>query len=476
MDLAIVVTVAQILGIISSISALLTTRTSQGAIAWIVSLNTFPYLAVPAYWIFGRSRFNGYVESRKSVDRQLQYHVQEIREAITAHLFRNHQTRQEQGRLDAVERIARIPFTRDNEIEVYNSGSEAYSRMFEEIQRAERYVLVQFYIVRADTLGREFQQLLLACRARGVHVYFLYDEIGSYQLPRSYIKTLRQGGVHIYPFGSRRGKRNRFQINFRNHRKVVVIDGITGFLGGLNMGDEYRGESPRFGPWRDAHMMLRGPAVVGLQLPFVEDWHWATDQFIEVEWRAWQSAAPRNGHVALVLPSGPADEVETASLMVQHAIHSAKTRLWIASPYFVPDEAVQDALKLAVLRGVDVRILIPDRPDHMLVYFSAFAFLGPMISAGIKIYRYLPGFLHQKVFLMDEIVTGIGTVNVDNRSFRLNFELTAIILGERIALSTERMFLRDFEESREMTEHDILQMPLVLRLASRLAYLLAPIQ
>ncbi len=476
MDLAIIVTVAQILGIVSSVSALLTTRTSQGAIAWIVSLNTFPYLAVPAYWIFGRSRFNGYVDSRKSVDRQLQYHVHEIQEAITAHLFRDSREQQEQGRLDAVERIARIPFTRDNEIEVYHSGNEAYRRMFEEIQRAKTYVLVQFYIVRADVLGTEFQELLLSCRARGVEVYFLYDEIGSYKLPHRYIRTLRQAGVHIYPFGSRRGKRNRFQINFRNHRKVVIVDGVTGFLGGLNMGDEYRGENPRFGPWRDAHMMLRGPAIVGLQLPFVEDWHWATDQFIEVQWNAWRSTVRGNGHVALVLPSGPADEIETASLMVQHAIHSAKTRLWIASPYFVPDEAVQDALKLAILRGVDVRILIPDRPDQMLVYFSAFAFLRPMLAAGIKIYRYLPGFLHQKVFLMDEIVTGIGTVNIDNRSFRLNFELTAIVLGERIALSTERMFLRDFEDSREMTEEDIIHMPLVLRLASRLAYLLAPIQ
>ncbi len=476
MAIAIIVTIAQILGVISSISALLTTRTSQGAIAWIVSLNTFPYLAVPAYWIFGRSRFNGYVESRKKVDRQLQGRFPEIRLSVEQHLHLHDRNKLEQGQIEAVERIAKIPFTRGNEVVILQGGEQAFERIFRELKDAQSYVLVQFYIVRADRIGQEMKEALLACAQRGVRVHFLYDEIGSYQLPREYVRELRRGGVEIVPFSSTRGFRNRFQINFRNHRKVLVVDGRVGFIGGLNLGDEYLGRSARFGPWRDTHLLISGPALVGLQLPFLEDWHWATGQYLPLDWSTPAAFSRAGGHVALVLPSGPADEVGTAGLMVQHAIHSARERLWIASPYFVPDEGVQDALKLAVLRGVDVRILIPDRPDHLLVFFSAFAFLRPMIHAGVKIYRYLPGFLHQKVFLVDRQVAGIGTVNLDNRSFRLNFEITAIILGERIAREVEQMFEKDFMDSRMMESADLETMPIRLKVVSRIAYLFAPIQ
>ncbi|SIQ53473.1 cardiolipin synthase [Alkalispirochaeta americana] len=476
MILALVVALAQILGVLSSISALLTARTSQGAIAWIVSLNTFPYLAVPLYWIFGRSRFKGYVDSRKAVDHQFRDHQDRLMALLTLLKSRRYQHDTLGGRILAVERIAELPFTGGNAVELLENGEEGFCRMFEAIRRAERYVLVQFYIVRADRIGQELKNLLLDRAAAGVKVFFLYDEIGSYKLPGRYLRDLREGGVRVTTFSSTRGKRNRFQINFRNHRKVLVVDGHVGYVGGLNVGDEYLGRDPRFGPWRDTHLEIAGPAVVGLQLPFVEDWHWATGEHLELEWGTVMERTYPQGHNVLVVPSGPADEFPTAGLMVQHAIHSAQRVLWIASPYFVPDEGVQDALKLAVLRGVDVRILIPDRPDHMLVFFSAFAFLGPMLEAGVRVYRYLPGFLHQKVFLVDDQVVGIGTVNLDNRSFRLNFEITAIVLGKRFAGRVRGMLLADFSRSREMIPEDVSKMPLRLRLASRVSYLFAPIQ
>lgn len=472
---AVIIAIAQILGALSSISALLTTRTAQGAIAWIVSLNTFPYLAVPAYWIFGRTRFNGYVQSRKSVDQLLTDRVGELRDSITPwrRVFPD-----QAGRLVSTERLAKLPFTGGNSAELLIDGPAAFARMFEAIEQAERYILMQFYIMRADRLGAELKTALLAAAARGVRIYVLFDEIGSYGLPQRYIHELRMGGVRIHPFSSTRGNRNRFQLNFRNHRKVLVVDGAEGYLGGLNVGDEYLGLNPKFGRWRDTHMRLAGPALVGLQLPFVEDWHWATGEYLDLDWTRCTAAAEStdSSDTVLVFPTGPADDYDTASLMMQHAIHASTRRLWIASPYFVPDEGVQDALILAVLRGVDVRILIPDRPDHLLVYLSAFAFLGRMIAAGVRVFRYQPGFLHQKVFLVDEQVAGVGTVNLDNRSFRLNFEITAIVLGIAFAHDVHGMFLRDFDESREMTVDETRSMPLWLRIASRLAYLLAPVQ
>lgn len=484
MIVAAIVALAQILGALTSVSALLTTRTAQGAIAWIVSLNTFPYLAVPIYWVFGRTKFNGYVQSRKEVDRHIRGRLDEVAGLLLRWRVRDED---EGGRALALERIARLPFTRGNSCRLLIDGVIAFEAMFSAIRSARRYCLIQFYIIRNDEIGNQLRDLLVHAVDRGVRIYVLFDEIGCYQLKRGYISDLRRRGVRIQPFSSTRGAKNRFQINFRNHRKVLVVDGAEGFAGGLNVGDEYLGRSERFGPWRDTHLHLSGPAVTGLQLSFVEDWHWATGEYIDVDWDACldQKIAIDGGTgpttvvddvTALVLPSGPVDDYATASLLIQHAIHNASERLWIASPYFVPDEGVQDALKLAVLRGVDVRVLIPDKPDHLLVYYSAFAFLGHMLEAGVRVYRYQPGFLHQKVMLVDSSVATVGTINLDNRSFRLNFEITAVIASSRFAEQIEEMLDRDFAHSREMTISEIDAMPIWKKVVSRLAYLLAPIQ
>ena len=475
--LAVIITLAQILGALSSISALLTTRTSQGAIAWIVSLNTFPYLAVPAYWIFGRTRFNGYVQSRKEVDARLRTRVGELRDSLNRWRRTFADT---DGGLSSAERLAKLPFTVGNRAELLINGPAAFEQMFDAMARAEKYILIQFYILRSDRFGEELKSLLLQLSSRGVKIYFLFDEIGSYGVAPGYLRELRAGGVRIQPFSSTRGPRNRFQLNFRNHRKVLVVDGVEGYLGGLNVGEEYLGLNQKFGMWRDTHLRLRGPALVGLQLPFVEDWHWATGEYLDLEWAVCGTCGfdpeDHGSSTVLVLPSGPADEYPTASLMIQHAIHTATHRFWIASPYFVPDDAVQDALILAVLRGVDVRVLIPDRPDHLLVYLSAFSFLGRMLDAGVRVFRYRPAFLHQKVFLVDSQVAAVGTVNLDNRSFRLNFEITAIVLGISFARDVHDMFIRDFAKSREISALEVQKMPIWLRIASRLAHLLAPIQ
>jgi len=307
-----------------------------------------------------------------------------------------------------------------------------------------------------------------------VRVYLLYDEIGSHALDDGYLEDLRRAGVEVSAFNSSRGLRHRFQLNFRNHRKVVVVDGAQGWTGGLNVGVEYLGENPRHGPWRDTHLRLSGPSVLGLQEAFWEDWHWATGRVIELTWTPQVTCEECQNVV--VVPSGPADAQETASLFMQHNINSAQHRLWVTSPYFVPDQGVQDALRLAAMRGVDVRVMMPERPDHLLVFLSAFSFLPDMIRAGVRIYRYQPGFLHQKVMLVDDHSAAVGTVNLDNRSFRLNFEIMAFIPDDTFAGEVRQMLERDFARCREVTLEELQQRPLWRKLVSRAAYLMAPIQ
>ena len=468
MIITVALIVFHVLGFLSSIHAVMSTRTSQGAIAWVVSLNTFPYIAVPAYWVFGRSTFRGYVTARQTGDLEIQHIVQ----TALAESGDLQSTGVRTGAARAAELLAEMPALRGNTVELLIDGEATFASIFEGIEEARDYVLVQFFIVKDDDLGRELKTRLIAKAREGIRVYFLYDEVGSYKLPRSYIEDLRDAGVEALDFHSRKGPRNHFQLNFRNHRKIVVADGHTAWIGGHNVGDEYLGKGP-LGAWRDTHIKIEGPAALAAQLSFFEDWHWATDTIPEFDW------TPRHvdddGVDVLIIPTGPADELETAGLMFVHAINSAQERIWIASPYFVPDEAVMAALQLAGLRGVDVRILIPDEPDHLLVYLAAFSYFDEAGSTGVKFFRYTDGFLHEKAMLVDQQVAAVGTANFDNRSFRLNFEITAFVADQDFAAEVEQMFLDDFAASREMRSSDYADRSFWFRLAVRLARLTAPI-
>ncbi|MEM6916439.1 MAG: cardiolipin synthase [Verrucomicrobiota bacterium] len=462
---------AHTLGALTSVKALFETRTPQGTLAWVISLNTMPYVAVPAYWVFGRSSFNGYVGARQAEIADLDPLLQQAYQELLEDGFLVHN---EIADFTTEEKIARLPYTRYNDVELLIDGEATFDSIIESIAEAEDYILVQFYIVRNDGLGNRLRDALLERAAAGVRVYFLYDEIGSYQLPTKWLRDCREGGIDIRPFNTRQGHTNRFQLNFRNHRKVVLIDGKTGFVGGHNVGDEYLGLSEEFGHWRDTHVKFEGPVVLATQVAFMEDWNWAADSIPELNWTPQRS---ESGDIAaLCLPTGPSDEVESCTLFFLHTINSAQDRLWIASPYFVPDEQIMSALQLAALRGVDVRIMLPEDPDHLLVYLSSFSYLPTAEKAGIQIYRYGGGFLHQKAMLVDDRYSAIGTANFDNRSFRLNFEITMLFDDEDFNEEVEEMFLNDFEESRLLEAEELTERSFGFRFLVKCARLLDPIQ
>jgi len=469
--IALVVVMFHVLGFLSSIHAIMSTRTEQGAIAWAVALNTFPYAAVPAYWVLGRSRFQGYVSARQGEMDEIAGVTDAARAAVREYMLPPEMV---SPTAHAAEALAGVPSLRGNAVELLVDGDATFASILEGIDAADDYVLFQFFIVRDDEIGREVQHHLIERAKAGVRVYFLYDEVGSHDLPRSYKDALQEAGAEVYDFHTQKGPGNRFQINFRNHRKVVVVDGRVAWVGGHNVGDEYLGRDPKFGHWRDTHVRIEGPSVLGAQLSFVEDWYWATGTRLDVSWHP----VPAGGDDVpmLIIPSGPADELETANLMFVHAINSATKRIWIASPYFVPDRPVITALQLAGLRGIDVRILIPDMPDHLAVYLAAFAFLDESGSTGVKFYRYQDGFLHQKVMLIDHLLATVGTANFDNRSFRLNFEITAVVADVSFAAKVERMLDVDFSKSRLMEPGEYDRKPWWFRFAVRLARLTAPVQ
>ncbi|HYS66427.1 MAG TPA: cardiolipin synthase [Paraburkholderia sp.] len=472
------VALAHILGVVAACHAILNTRTSQGAIAWAVSLVAMPYLTLVPYLFLGRSKFAGYADARRVENELLrtrahppEWHTQDSStglpmQALGARL------------VHSLTRLGGMPFLPGNSVRTLVNGTATFEAIFDAIENARHYVIVQFFIVRADALGEMFKDALIAKAKQGVRVYFLYDSIGSFDLPHRYVAALNAGGVETHPFATNRRFVNRLQLNFRNHRKIVSVDGERAFVGGHNVGVEYLGSKPPLSPWRDTHIEVRGPAVASIQFVFTEDWHWATQQLPVFDMPPARAAEDRpvgQGMHCLVVPSGPADKQETCSLFFVEAINAARERIWITTPYLVPDEAVFAALRLAALRGVDVRIMIPCRRDHVVVFEASKLYAYDSLRAGIRIFRYQPGFLHQKVVLIDSVAAAIGSANLDNRSFRLNFEIMVLTVDRGFAEEVEAMLLKDFAESLEIDRDEYRHASALRRVLMHVARLFAPI-
>jgi cardiolipin synthase A/B len=448
-------------GILAAMHAVMNTRTPQGAFAWALGLTLLPYVTLVPYLYLGRSHFQGYVTLHRVHQQRLaRAQLRGETAGVPAHC----------SQYAALTQMLGNPFREGQQLRLLVDGDTTFEAIFSAIAQAERCILMQFFIIHDDKLGQRMQQALLERAAAGVQVFVLFDGIGSHALPKHYVETLRQGGVAIYPFATQRHS-NRFQLNFRNHRKIVVVDGWLGFVGGLNVGDEYLGLKPPLAPWRDTHLQINGPAVLDLQRSFAVDWHWVTGELPPM-----LPPRPAQGTAyTLVAATGPADAQESCSLYFTTAINAARKRLWLTSPYFVPDQAVMSALRLAVMRGVDVRVLIPARPDHYTVFLASTLHAYDAIRAGIRIFRYQPGFIHQKVILIDNDSACVGSMNLDNRSFRLNFEIGTLNVDRDFAADVERMLIEDFGRAVEITRAEYRKSPYLRRLAMNVARLFDPI-
>ncbi|HEX4084400.1 MAG TPA: cardiolipin synthase [Chthoniobacteraceae bacterium] len=460
----------EIIAIATALDALMHARTPQGSVAWCIGLLTFPFIALPLYWILGRTQFPDYLRAIEKSREENAARTREIR--VAQQPWRVAFQPAHDSLQYALNRLSLRGFTSGNKAELLVDGDATFDAIFEEIANAQSYVMVQTYIIHDDNLGRRLRDALLACAARGVRAYLLYDAIGCHALPTGYVDELRNGGCHVEPFGTGY-LTHRYQINFRNHRKIVVVDGRVAFVGGHNFGDEYQGRSPRFGHWRDTHIRLRGPAVQDVQAVTCEDWFWATKEYPDLEWEP--EAMASGGITILPLDTGPVRAMETCTIFFHELIAAARERLWIASPYFVPDTGIVNALQSAALRGVDVRIMLPLHPDHRFVWLASFAYLDQMDAAGVKVYRYKEGFLHQKVTLVDHRLAVVGTANFDNRSARLNFELSIVISDPGFAAQVAAMLERDFEASCLADPEDYRSRPAYFRALARLARLFAPV-
>ncbi len=363
----------------------------------------------------------------------------------------------------------RLPVTEDNRIEIITGGEEKFQKLFLDIQNAQKEILIEYYIFQNDFLFEEIRKLLYKKAAEGVQIRVLYDALGSRHVKKHIWREMEEKGIRIQKF--RMGFWNKFlagvsRVNYRNHRKVVVIDSYIGYVGGINVGKEYLGLDARFGMWRDTHFRIEGSGALSLRSVFLRDWNEETQI---------PSGGGKKGDAVQIVTSGPTSSAPHIRNVYLRCIGNAKKTIRIQTPYFIPDTATLNALKLALLSGKEVRLMIPCKPDHMFVYWATLYYAARLLALGAKVYIYKDGFLHAKGIIMDEDVYCFGTANMDNRSFFLNYEVNAICYGREEVKKMCAIFENDRMHCHEFTYQEYASRSLKIRIKEQISRLLSPL-
>jgi len=345
--------------------------------------------------------------------------------------------------------LDRSVITNNNEIKVYASGNEKFDDLVEEIERAEEHIHIEYYIFRDDELGHRVVSALAKKAKEGVEVRVLYDGAGCKGLPKDYFKEIEDAGGRTSGF-FQTGGQTITRLNFRNHRKIAVLDGTTAFVGGYNIGDEYLGKGP-LGDWRDAAVRIRGEAAKGAQLRFFLDWNHETKELEEFDMKYFPETEPSDGIPVQIVSSGPDSHWGHIKYAYIKMINLAKDFVYIQTPYFIPDKAILDALQMAALSGVDVRIMIPCKPDHPFIYWAGLWHIGQLLDSGVRAFTFDDGFIHAKTIVVDGLAGSIGSANWDNRSFHLNFETNAFMYDREVGMKMKELFEKDLERCSEIT-------------------------
>ncbi len=367
--------------------------------------------------------------------------------------------------------------TDNNDVRIYTDGEEKFHALKHEIRQAKSYIHIQYYIIRNDSLWDELEDLLAMKADQGVEVRVLMDGMGSRSIGSKRQKAMREKGIQVAEFFPALLGKLHLRMNFRNHRKIVVIDGRIGFIGGFNVGNEYLGKDKRFGYWRDTHLCIEGAAVTSLAVRFTMDWNYATNENLFLEDRLFHIPNyVRGGQEPVqIISSGPDAKIQQIRDNYMRLIHKARERIYLQSPYFIPDEAILEALRVVARSGIDVRIMVPCKPDHPFIYWATYSYIGEMLEAGAKCYIYNNGFLHAKVLMVDGLVTCCGTANMDIRSFKLNFEVNAVIYGEKTTMAMERKFINDLVSSTRLTKQKYGERNILIRTKEQFSRLFSPL-
>ncbi|MDR3095341.1 MAG: cardiolipin synthase [Bacteroidales bacterium] len=417
-------------------------------IAWLLVVAFLPVIGVALYFFFGKNYRKEKLFSRKGLSDSKQIKLLTQYQSTIA-------ARPDYWADDSISGKAHIMkmlynsdkalLTEYNRVKILVNGKETFGAIIDALQQAVNHIHLEYYIIEDDKIGNIIREILIEKAQNGVEVRVIYDDIGCWSLSNKYITSLKEAGVKIFPFMPVRMPFLTNKINYRNHRKIIVVDGTIGFVGGLNIADRYISGSEEIGPWRDTHLQIEGEAVYSLQSIFLLDWFFAGKQNIHHHNKYFPPCCITERHLIQIVASGP--DSDWASIMQTYfmAAATAKESICISTPYFMPNESILTAIRSASLSGVDVRILLPKRSDSKLVAWSTNSYISELLEAGIKVYLYEKGFPHSKLMIIDDVFCSVGTANMDIRSFDQNFEINAIIYDRRIATAMRNIFENDIK-------------------------------
>lgn len=399
--------------------------------------------------------------SLKSMDlEQLEAHLETYRELIVYNL-----------------RAGNAVLTGDNDVDIFTDGNQLFDSILQDLEQAKWFIHIQFYIIKNDVLFERIREVLARKAAEGVEVRILYDGMGCRSVSHRFWRACNAQGMETAEFFPALFRRVHLRMNYRNHRKILIVDNEVAYVGGFNIGREYVDLDEKLGHWRDTHLIIRGSATLGLQLRFLLDWNYASGEnlFGNPKYYAEPAFGKRDFCKVQVIASGPDHRGQIIRDNYLSLIYKAKKSIYIQTPYFIPDEAVLDALRMAVLAGIEVNIMIPCKPDHMFVYWATYSYIGDLVMAGANCYTYDKGFLHAKGMIVDGRVLCYGTANLDIRSFALNFEVNAVVYDEAKAKEMECYFKQDLKDCSRITKEGYAARPPLIRLKEQICRLLSPL-
>ncbi|HIV74843.1 MAG TPA: cardiolipin synthase [Candidatus Pseudogracilibacillus intestinigallinarum] len=447
--------------------------------AWLMVLFFIPVLGFLLYLLFGRNLTNQKIftwdtKSRLGVKKEVQEQLKEIEEDQLP--FKQEELKEYKELYYLHLKHNDAIYTQNNEVEIFTDGTEKFTSLIHDLENAKHHIHLLYYIIRQDQLGTKIADVLIKKAREGVEVRFLYDDMGSRGLSKKFLQRLERENIQVGAFFPPKVGKINFKVNFRNHRKLAIIDGEVGYIGGFNIGDEYLGRSEKFGYWRDTHLRVRGDAVRMMQTRFILDWNQASRNHVLYDERYFIGGEKGQGDVGIqIVSSGPDQQWEQVKYGYIKMILEAKESVYIQTPYFIPDESLMDALRIAALSGIKIKIMIPNKPDHIFVYWATLSSVGELLNEGAEIYLYQNGFLHAKTIVVDGKMSSVGTANIDVRSFRLNFEVNAFLYDVKIAQQLVDTFEQDIMLSTQMTKQLYEQRSLWIKFKESISRLLSPI-
>jgi cardiolipin synthase A/B len=456
---------------------LLDNRSPVKTISWILVLVLLPFLGILLYIYFGRNYRKKKIFTKKELIDAASFQKATTRYELDIDKINQYVSQRVCAKMNLMKLLynnSKASLTINNQLRVMNNGQDTFEKIIEAIQNAHHHIHLEYYIIEDDGIGNRIKDLLIEKVKEGVQVRLIYDDLGSWSLSKKYLSDLQQAGVELYSFMPVRSYRFSNKINYRNHRKILVVDSAIGFVGGVNIADRYLKGKKNSGFWRDTHLMIQGDAVLSLQAIFAMDWYFMSGQLLNDD--RYFSMYPVEGNVLMqIAASGPDSDWSSIMQTFFAAIATATDYVYISTPYFLPNESIMVALRTAALSGVDVKLMLPDQNDSYFTNWGSRSYLEDLLEAGIRVYFYTKGFTHSKLMMVDDVFCTVGTSNMDIRSFDQNFEVNALIYDIDTTKILKEAFFEDLSHSYQLTLEEHLKRPPYDKLRESVARLFSPV-